>query len=69
MTKNESNLDRAVRAVLGLFLVLMPLFGSAAFFANPVIYWLSLIIGVIMLVTAATGFCALYALFGIRTNK
>lgn len=69
MTKNESNLDRVVRGILGLFLVLMPLFSGAALFANPVVYWLSLIVGVVLLITAATGFCALYALLGVRTNN
>jgi len=69
MTKNEGTMDRAIRGVLGLILVLLPFLGSAALFANPVFYWGSLIIGAVLLFTAVTGFCAVYTLFGIRTCK
>ncbi|NTW27452.1 MAG: DUF2892 domain-containing protein [Candidatus Moranbacteria bacterium] len=62
--KNESNFDRGLRVVLGAILFLVGttmLTGTASIIAYA--------LGFVLLVTAATGFCALYRLFGINTNK
>ena len=63
MTRNESSLDRILRLVAGAALVLLMLTGVV----TGVLGWALLVVGAILLVTAATGFCPLYALFGIRT--
>lgn len=64
MQPNESLLDRVVRAVLGaafLYLAWKFLAGYWAF--------LGYLVGVILLVTAMTGYCHLYKIFGISTKK
>ena len=62
MNKNVGNKDKAIRVVLGiLFVAIGVLFGGA---------WLALsVIGAVLLITAVTGFCGVYALFGINTCK
>ena len=62
---NESMTDRIIRIVIGVVLI-------AAYFLFPTLLgslnWL-LLIGIIPLVTGAIGWCALYQIFGISTNK
>lgn len=63
-TSNEGTLDRDLRLALGLLFTLLALF-------TPTGFW-QLIPGalaVLMFVTAAVGFCPLYAMFGINTCK
>ena len=62
--KNESTQDRIIRAILGAALLLVAYFWLSGVWA--VIFN---IVGIISLFTAATGFCLLYKLFGIDTNK
>ena len=65
MKANESNTDRIIRAVAGVVLAVL-------YFANVVSGTLGvilLVVGAILLVTAATGFCPLYALFKFSTKK
>jgi|WetSurMetagenome_2_1015567.scaffolds.fasta_scaffold00229_14 hypothetical protein len=65
MRANESAADRIVRVVLGLALAaLIPLkivTGAAAIAVG--------VVAGIALVTGLVGFCAIYALFGLATNK
>jgi fatty acid desaturase len=58
MTKNEGNLDRALRVAAGLLLI-----GLAA--TNTIGMWGY--IGVVPLLTGAVGMCPLYAILGIST--
>lgn len=65
MVKNESNADRIIRvivAIVAFVVASMVGFGS-------VLGIILAVVGVIMLVTAAIGFCPLYRLFGISTKK
>ncbi len=64
MTKNESGLDRIIRLVVGVILIALA-FGLGASSFTVVLY----VLGVATLFTAATGFCALYKIFGISTIK
>ena len=57
MTINVGLIDRALRAIVGLALI------GWAFTGGPVWAW----IGVVLLFTAAIGFCPAYTLLGIRT--
>ena len=63
MPRNESTLDRRLRALVGALLLLalfvpgLPLLAIVALIA----------VGAILLATAALGFCPLYALFGLST--
>jgi hypothetical protein len=65
MKINESNADRIIRAVLGVVLLFLGfggmLAGTWAIIAE--------VLGGIMLLTAAIGFCPLYAMFKFSTKK
>lgn len=65
MKTNESSLDRIIRVIVGIVLL-------ALFFTNTVAGTLGIvfvILGAILLLTGLIGFCPLYALLKIRTNK
>jgi hypothetical protein len=61
-TANESTLDRGIRLVAGLILL-------ALVFMTLTGIWqiVAAVAGLILLATAAIGFCPLYALFGVTT--
>jgi hypothetical protein len=64
MKLNESNIDRVIRAVAGvvlLYLGFAVLAGALAIVAD--------VIGVVLLLTGAVGFCPLYALLKLSTLK
>lgn len=59
--KNEGNLDRILRVVLGVVLL-------GAFFMMPDLsYRWVLLIGVVPLITGLVGTCPLYSIFGLST--
>ena len=58
MSRNEGNIDRALRIILGLGLL-------ALVFVGPQTPWGW--IGLVPLVTGLVGFCPLYRLIGINT--
>lgn len=63
--KNESGIDRIIRAILAIILLIL-----GKFVFTGILSLAAYVIGIILLVTAVTGFCALYKLFGIDTaNK
>lgn len=61
---NEGTLDRDLRLVLGLLFTLLALF-------TPTGLWqlIPAVLAVVMFLTAAVGFCPLYAVLGINTCK
>ena len=64
MKGNESARDRVLRALTGAMLLALGYFSRTG--------WLRIVfvaLGAILLITAATGYCALYALLGIKTSK
>ncbi len=63
MTVNESTLDRSLRAVVGVLLVAAWIFG---WFTGTLAVVLG-IVGLVLLLTAAVGFCPLYRILGIST--
>jgi uncharacterized membrane protein len=68
MKVNESPLDRFVRLILGSVLVIYGLFGLGGLEGGTAGVIVA-VVGGVLLFTAATGFCALYKLFGITTCK
>ncbi len=65
MKANESNVDRLIRVVLGIVLLALNFTGVVSGGWGII----TLIVGVIALLTGAVGFCPLYALLKFRTNK
>jgi len=62
---NEGPIDRAVRAILGIAL------GAAAYmrFVSTPVDIILYLAGGLLLITSLTGFCLIYKLLGINTNK
>ncbi|MBA85283.1 YgaP family membrane protein [Thalassobius sp. S69A] len=62
--KNMGQTDRIIRAIVGVVLVI-------AFFTalSGVWGWIALIVGIVLLATAALGTCPPYSLLGINTCK
>lgn len=58
MPRNEGTLDRAVRILFGLLLIVLSLTGQIGAWG-----W----VGVVPLVTGALGWCPLYTALGINT--
>ncbi len=65
MKTNESNTDRIIRVVIGIALLVMG-FGG---FAVGTLGLVSKIVGALLLLTGAVGFCPLYALLKFKTKK
>jgi len=66
MEKNEGTVDRIVRIVLGLII----LYGGASqVLITGVVTYLIALLGLILIVTGATGYCALYTIIGFNTLK
>lgn len=61
---NEAGWDRILRAVVGVILLYL-----AFAIIKGIVGILLGIVGVALLVTAATGFCLVYKLLNIRSNK
>lgn len=59
MKKNVGKLDMIIRYLLGLIFILLGLTISPWFY----------ILAALSIITALTGFCGLYKLLGINTNK
>lgn len=68
MTPNVGTADRAVRLVLGAVLLLLPLLTPFAA-GTAWLWWASIVVGLVMLATAATRLCPLYTLLGVRTCR
>ncbi len=65
MKLNESGFDRIIRVVLAIILFVLYFSGVVTGGLGIIL----LILGAIMLITAAIGFCPIYALIKFRTNK
>ncbi len=65
---NESPIDRIIRAILGIILLLVSVLYLGAF-KGSVLGIVVFIVSLVLLFTAATGFCLLYKVFGVSTLK
>ncbi len=65
MKANESSVDRIIRGILGVVLLLV------AFLAVPAgaLQIVLAIIGVVLLLTGIVGFCPLYRILGLSTKR
>jgi hypothetical protein len=62
---NESTIDRGIRIVIALAAVI----GAFAVGAGSVVGIVLFVVALIMVATAAVGFCPLYRIFGLSTCK
>jgi uncharacterized membrane protein HdeD (DUF308 family) len=65
MKPNEGTTDRIVRLILGVVLIII----GWSVLGNSALGIILDIIGVILLITGITGFCAIYKVFGMSTLK
>ncbi len=67
MTTNIGTMDRVLRLILGIVLLVAPFVGGMAIFDSTAAIAISVIAGIILIATSAMKFCPLYRIFGIRT--
>jgi hypothetical protein len=60
---NEASLDRVLRVVVGLGLLIWFFTGSG----EGVLHYAKLVAGAVLVLTGAVGTCPIYSLFGIST--
>ena len=65
MKQNESNVDRIIRAVAGIVMLYLG-FGGALTGALAIVVG---VIGAVLLLTGAVGFCPIYAVLKFSTLK
>jgi hypothetical protein len=69
MTTNEGTVDRTIRLVLGVALIVVALFGGFGFFDGAVAKYTTVLVGLVLAITGLVGTCPAYSIFGIRTCK
>ena len=69
MTSNVGNIDRTLRIILGVVLLVCPFVSGAALFESSTATLISVVVGAVVLGTAAMKFCPAYRLLGIKTCK
>jgi hypothetical protein len=69
MKTNVGTIDRTLRAVLGLALLYLAFFSGMPLFAAPLVKYGAALVGLVMLVVAATRVCPVYSIFGFKTCR
>ena len=69
MTANLGNIDRLLRAILGLVLIFAPLLNIPAIWSSPVLSYGAMAVGLVLVLTALVRFCPLYRIVGLSTCK
>lgn len=69
MNKNVGSVDRYVRALVGIALLVSPLINVPAIWSNAPVAYVSMAVGLILAGTALFGFCPLYRVLGISTCR
>lgn len=69
MSFNVGTPDRIVRVILGLLLLVVPFVTSWGLFNNPVWVWISVIVGLVLIVTGVVRFCPAYSILNLSTAK
>ncbi|UWR25531.1 DUF2892 domain-containing protein [Sulfitobacter sp. S223] len=67
MTVNVGTLDRYLRAALGVVLLILAFASGLPLFEGGFVKYAAVVIGLVMIVTAAIRICPLYSIFGIKT--
>lgn len=69
MSFNVGTPDRIVRVILGLLLLVVPFVTNWALFNTPLWVWISVIAGLVLIVTGVVRFCPAYRILGMSTAK
>lgn len=67
MTANMGQLDRVIRIIVGLALIIAAFASGWPVFEGALIKYGAIAVGLIFVLTSAVSFCPLYTIFGIRT--
>jgi len=65
MQANESTVDRIIRVVLGIVLLVLAYLGTIP----GTWQWIAYVVGAILFITGLIGFCPLYLILGFKTKK
>ena len=68
-TANVGSVDRVIRLIAGILLIIAPFVSGVALFSGPVLQWLAPLVGLVLVLTAYFRFCPLYKLIGASTCK
>ena len=69
MSASVGNIDRVLRALLGIILITAPFAFTSSLWANPVYKYGAIVVGLVVLTVAVTRVCPIYSILGIRTCK
>ncbi|MFG5383545.1 MULTISPECIES: DUF2892 domain-containing protein [unclassified Yoonia] len=69
MTANVGTVDRGLRVILGIALIVAPLLNFLGLGASAVVAYILMAIGAILILTGLFSFCPLYRVLNIRTKK
>jgi len=64
MSPNVGNIDRVIRALLGIALITAPLINFMQVWSSSWLSYGTMAVGVILILTAVFSFCPVYRLFG-----
>lgn len=67
MTANVGTIDRALRFLVGLALIIVALATNLPLFEAATYKYAAIAVGAVLIVTAAIKFCPLYRILGLRT--
>lgn len=67
MTANVGTIDRIARALLGAVLLYLAFASGLLLFDGALFKYGAAIVGLVMIVVAATRVCPIYSIFGIKT--
>ena len=66
MIHNVGDVERGIRGLVGVLMFLYFLINQPV---NPGLYWGTLIVGLILIATAALAWCPVFSIFGIDSTK
>lgn len=69
MTVNVGTIDRIARALLGLVLLYLAFLSGLPLFEGGLMKILAAVVGIVMLIVAATRVCPVYSIFGLKTCR
>lgn len=67
MTKNMGSIDRALRLIVGLALLVLAFATNIG--GQGWVHWAMIAVGAVFSLTAVVGLCPLYSIVGIRTCR